>query len=215
MHLSSALNVIYSHCECVCFLLSGNEVVTVCTPAFAESVTEGDVRWEKGWYLSPPVKCRWCNCCDTVLSTRWCFFFPAFNLHSLDFDAKRWATRSQKMKWCVKLRRTRYEEQNQSNSNRVLFLFFPSIWKSRQTSLFCVCRRRYKSPLQELAWLRNCWCPTVGELKEERPFSNYGKEVRLIKHQLSTFLISQHRPSFFDVSVFPSVKTFIQLLLHA
>lgn len=31
---------------CVC---AGDEVVTVNTPAFAESVTEGDVRWEKGW----------------------------------------------------------------------------------------------------------------------------------------------------------------------
>lgn len=30
------------------FFLPGNEVVTVKTPAFAESVTEGDVRWEKG-----------------------------------------------------------------------------------------------------------------------------------------------------------------------
>lgn len=30
------------------FVLTGNEVVTVKTPAFAESVTEGDVRWEKG-----------------------------------------------------------------------------------------------------------------------------------------------------------------------
>lgn len=28
--------------------LLGNEVITVKTPAFAESVTEGDVRWEKG-----------------------------------------------------------------------------------------------------------------------------------------------------------------------
>lgn len=31
----------------LCGLL-GNEVITVKTPAFAESVTEGDVRWEKG-----------------------------------------------------------------------------------------------------------------------------------------------------------------------
>lgn len=30
------------------FFSPGNEVVTVKTPAFAESVTEGDVRWEKG-----------------------------------------------------------------------------------------------------------------------------------------------------------------------
>lgn len=30
------------------YLLTGDEVVTVKTPAFAESVTEGDVRWEKG-----------------------------------------------------------------------------------------------------------------------------------------------------------------------
>lgn len=29
-------------------VLTGDEVVTVKTPAFAESVTEGDVRWEKG-----------------------------------------------------------------------------------------------------------------------------------------------------------------------
>uniref|UniRef100_A0A3Q4HUW5 Uncharacterized protein n=1 Tax=Neolamprologus brichardi TaxID=32507 RepID=A0A3Q4HUW5_NEOBR len=32
-----------------CFFSTGDEVVTVKTPAFAESVTEGDVRWEKGW----------------------------------------------------------------------------------------------------------------------------------------------------------------------
>lgn len=31
------------------FFSTGDEVVTVKTPAFAESVTEGDVRWEKGW----------------------------------------------------------------------------------------------------------------------------------------------------------------------
>lgn len=30
------------------YALTGDEVVTVKTPAFAESVTEGDVRWEKG-----------------------------------------------------------------------------------------------------------------------------------------------------------------------
>lgn len=30
------------------FFSPGDEVVTVKTPAFAESVTEGDVRWEKG-----------------------------------------------------------------------------------------------------------------------------------------------------------------------
>lgn len=30
------------------YILTGDEVVTVKTPAFAESVTEGDVRWEKG-----------------------------------------------------------------------------------------------------------------------------------------------------------------------
>lgn len=35
----------------IVLLCTGNEVVTVKTPAFAESVTEGDVRWEKGWYL--------------------------------------------------------------------------------------------------------------------------------------------------------------------
>lgn len=29
-------------------VIAGNEVITVKTPAFAESVTEGDVRWEKG-----------------------------------------------------------------------------------------------------------------------------------------------------------------------
>lgn len=29
-------------------MFPGDEVVTVRTPAFAESVTEGDVRWEKG-----------------------------------------------------------------------------------------------------------------------------------------------------------------------
>lgn len=29
-------------------LPAGNEVITINTPAFAESVTEGDVRWEKG-----------------------------------------------------------------------------------------------------------------------------------------------------------------------
>lgn len=36
--------------KCISFHLSfpGDEVVTVKTPAFAESVTEGDVRWEKG-----------------------------------------------------------------------------------------------------------------------------------------------------------------------
>lgn len=38
--------------ECVQVYLSvsvtGDDVVTVNTPAFAESVTEGDVRWEKG-----------------------------------------------------------------------------------------------------------------------------------------------------------------------
>lgn len=32
------------------FCCAGDEVVTVKTPAFAESVTEGDVRWEKGLY---------------------------------------------------------------------------------------------------------------------------------------------------------------------
>uniref|UniRef100_A0A669AZY9 Dihydrolipoyllysine-residue succinyltransferase component of 2-oxoglutarate dehydrogenase complex, mitochondrial n=1 Tax=Oreochromis niloticus TaxID=8128 RepID=A0A669AZY9_ORENI len=35
-------------CFCIClFFSTGDEVVTVKTPAFAESVTEGDVRWEK------------------------------------------------------------------------------------------------------------------------------------------------------------------------
>lgn len=29
----------------------GEDLVTVKTPAFAESVTEGDVRWEKGWFF--------------------------------------------------------------------------------------------------------------------------------------------------------------------
>lgn len=28
----------------------GEDLLTVRTPAFAESVTEGDVRWEKGWF---------------------------------------------------------------------------------------------------------------------------------------------------------------------
>uniref|UniRef100_A0A8C8BYC5 Dihydrolipoyllysine-residue succinyltransferase component of 2-oxoglutarate dehydrogenase complex, mitochondrial n=1 Tax=Oncorhynchus tshawytscha TaxID=74940 RepID=A0A8C8BYC5_ONCTS len=37
--------VIKSVLCCLCLL--GNEVITVKTPAFAESVTEGDVRWEK------------------------------------------------------------------------------------------------------------------------------------------------------------------------
>ena len=32
----------------LCPVSLGNEVVTVNTPAFAESVSEGDVRWEKG-----------------------------------------------------------------------------------------------------------------------------------------------------------------------
>lgn len=32
-------------------LFLGDEVLTVKTPAFAESVTEGDVRWEKGKYI--------------------------------------------------------------------------------------------------------------------------------------------------------------------
>lgn len=31
-----------------CFCVLTGDVVTVKTPAFAESVTEGDVRWEKG-----------------------------------------------------------------------------------------------------------------------------------------------------------------------
>lgn len=34
--------------------LTGDDVVTVNTPAFAESVTEGDVRWEKGKLLPLP-----------------------------------------------------------------------------------------------------------------------------------------------------------------
>lgn len=32
----------------ICFFFLENDVITVQTPAFAESVTEGDVRWEKG-----------------------------------------------------------------------------------------------------------------------------------------------------------------------
>lgn len=37
--------------DCVIFfppLFLEDDVITVKTPAFAESVTEGDVRWEKG-----------------------------------------------------------------------------------------------------------------------------------------------------------------------
>lgn len=34
-----------------CFCSIGEEVITVNTPAFAESVTEGDVRWEKGNFI--------------------------------------------------------------------------------------------------------------------------------------------------------------------
>ena len=37
--------------DVVVLFLSGDELLTVKTPAFAESVTEGDVRWEKGWYI--------------------------------------------------------------------------------------------------------------------------------------------------------------------
>lgn len=33
-------------------LFAENEVLTINTPAFAESVTEGDVRWEKGTSFS-------------------------------------------------------------------------------------------------------------------------------------------------------------------
>uniref|UniRef100_A0A5F9CGZ5 Dihydrolipoamide S-succinyltransferase n=1 Tax=Oryctolagus cuniculus TaxID=9986 RepID=A0A5F9CGZ5_RABIT len=33
--------------------LCANDVITVKTPAFAESVTEGDVRWEKGSITGP------------------------------------------------------------------------------------------------------------------------------------------------------------------
>lgn len=37
-------------------------MVTVKTPAFAESVTEGDVRWEKGnWFLLMDRLCEICN----------------------------------------------------------------------------------------------------------------------------------------------------------
>lgn len=45
-HKFSALNAVKS------VSLTGDDVVTVNTPAFAESVTEGDVRWEKGKQLS-------------------------------------------------------------------------------------------------------------------------------------------------------------------
>uniref|UniRef100_A0A669B7F5 Dihydrolipoyllysine-residue succinyltransferase component of 2-oxoglutarate dehydrogenase complex, mitochondrial n=1 Tax=Oreochromis niloticus TaxID=8128 RepID=A0A669B7F5_ORENI len=39
--------VILNEFPSICLCPSGDEVVTVKTPAFAESVTEGDVRWEK------------------------------------------------------------------------------------------------------------------------------------------------------------------------
>uniref|UniRef100_A0AAQ5Y098 Dihydrolipoyllysine-residue succinyltransferase component of 2-oxoglutarate dehydrogenase complex, mitochondrial n=1 Tax=Amphiprion ocellaris TaxID=80972 RepID=A0AAQ5Y098_AMPOC len=42
----TAQGLTYSNIFCCC-LCTGDEVVTVKTPAFAESVTEGDVRWEK------------------------------------------------------------------------------------------------------------------------------------------------------------------------
>uniref|UniRef100_A0A3Q3W006 Dihydrolipoyllysine-residue succinyltransferase component of 2-oxoglutarate dehydrogenase complex, mitochondrial n=1 Tax=Mola mola TaxID=94237 RepID=A0A3Q3W006_MOLML len=44
--LSAIRQVVFFHLPFFFFLL-GDEVVTVKTPAFAESVTEGDVRWEK------------------------------------------------------------------------------------------------------------------------------------------------------------------------
>uniref|UniRef100_A0A8D3AKX5 Dihydrolipoyllysine-residue succinyltransferase component of 2-oxoglutarate dehydrogenase complex, mitochondrial n=1 Tax=Scophthalmus maximus TaxID=52904 RepID=A0A8D3AKX5_SCOMX len=44
--LSSVKFKTYSN-SCCCCLFTGDEVVTVKTPAFAESVSEGDVRWEK------------------------------------------------------------------------------------------------------------------------------------------------------------------------
>lgn len=50
--------VVSSECVQVCLSVSltGDDVVTVNTPAFAESVTEGDVRWEKGKWL--PLPCN-------------------------------------------------------------------------------------------------------------------------------------------------------------
>lgn len=37
-------------CLKLLFFSVGEDLLTVKTPAFAESVTEGDVRWEKGWF---------------------------------------------------------------------------------------------------------------------------------------------------------------------
>lgn len=45
-----------THSSCCFVFRAGDEVVTVKTPAFAESVSEGDVRWEKGWYESTYYK---------------------------------------------------------------------------------------------------------------------------------------------------------------
>ena len=43
----------YGLCDFLPPLFLEDDVITVKTPAFAESVTEGDVRWEKGkiYYL--------------------------------------------------------------------------------------------------------------------------------------------------------------------
>lgn len=46
---------LYLKAQLFCILFpprfAGNEVITINTPAFAESVTEGDVRWEKGMFM--------------------------------------------------------------------------------------------------------------------------------------------------------------------
>ena len=34
-----------------CTYFSGNEFVVLKTPSFAESISEGDVRWDKGEYI--------------------------------------------------------------------------------------------------------------------------------------------------------------------
>ena len=87
-----------------CLCSPGDEIVTVKTPAFAESVTEGDVRWEKGNSIKKK------NNTDTTLvirqpeSTDGCneMLKPHFRpLQLLE-------TQSQRMRWCAKLRRIRY-----------------------------------------------------------------------------------------------------------